>query len=73
MEKSIPELKTKFVCMCVSGKKNSCEIHVIILRYIRNVTELLTKTSFFLYFRDRPKNCKGNRLRRSRKYMRKSN
>ena len=44
MEKIIPELKVEFVCACVSvcvcvcvRKKNSFEIHVIILRYIRNV------------------------------------
>ena len=58
MEKSIPELKAEFVCMCVRKKNNSFKIHVIILRYIRNVNlpfkkdfkfaELLTKTSFFL-------------------------
>ena len=51
MEKSIPEL---------------IEIHVIILRYLRNVNvpfkkdfkfaKTFTKTLFFLYFRDRPKN-----------------
>ena len=57
MEKSIPELKAGFVCMRVREKKNnSFKIHVIILRYIRNVNlpfkkdfkfaELLTKTSF---------------------------
>ena len=56
MEKSIPELKAEFVCMCVRKKNNSFKIHVIILRYIRNVNlpfkkdfkfaELLTKTSF---------------------------
>ena len=47
-------------------KKNSFEIHVTILRYVRNLNlpfkkdfkfpEILTKTSFFLYVRDRPKN-----------------
>ena len=61
MEKSIPELKAEFVCMCVRKKNNSFKIHVIILRYIRNVNlpfkkdfkfaELLNKTCFFLYFR----------------------
>ena len=64
-------------------KSSSFEIHVIILSYIRNVNlpfkkdfkfaELLTKTSFFLYFRNRPKNGEGNKLRRRRKYMSKSN
>ena len=59
MEKSIPELKAEFVCIMFGGKKknNSFEIHVIILRYMKNVNlpfkndfkfaELLTKTSFF--------------------------
>ena len=73
MKKCIPEPKVEFVCMCVRDKKknNSFEIHVIILRYIRNVNfpfkkdfkfaELLTKTSFFLYFRDRPENDEGNK------------
>ena len=58
MEKSIPELKAEFVCIMCGGEKknNSFEIHVIILRYIKNVNlpfkkdfkfaELLTKTSF---------------------------
>ena len=58
-KKSIPELKAEFVCIMCGGEKknNSFEIHVIILRYIKNVNlpfkkdfkfaELLTKTSFF--------------------------
>ena len=85
MEKSIPELKAEFVCIMCGGEKknNSFEIHEIILRYIKNVNlpfkkdfkfaELLTKTSFFLYFRDRPENGERNKQRRRRKYMRKSN
>ena len=74
MEKTIPESKAELVCMSVREMK---------IRNIRNVNlpfkkdfkfaELLTKTSFFLYFRDRPKNGEGNKLRRRRKYMRKSN
>ena len=35
--------------------------------------EILTKTPFFLYVRDRPKNSEWNKPRRSQKYMRKSN
>ena len=76
MEKSIREPKAKVVCMCTREKKK-------FLRYIKNVNlpfkkdfkfaELLTKTSFFLYFRDRPKNGEGNKLQRRRKYMHKSN
>ena len=64
-------------------KKKSFEIHVIILRNIRNVNlpfkknfefaELLTKIPFFLYFRDRPKNDEGMKLWRRQKYMCKSN
>ena len=85
MEKSIPELKAEFVCIMCGGEKknNSFEIHVIILRYIKNVNlpfkkdfkfaELLTKTSFFLYFRDHPENGEGSKQRRRRNYMRKSN
>ena len=83
MGKSIPELKAEFVCMCLREKNNSFEIHAIILRYIRKVNlpfkkdfkfpELLTKKSFFLYFRDRPKNDEGSKLMRRRKYMHKSN
>ena len=70
------------LCVCVTEKDNSFKIHVIILRYIKNVkfpfkkdfkfAELLTKTSFFRYFRDRPKNGEWNKLRRRGKYMRKS-
>ena len=61
MEKSIHELRAEFVYLCVrEKKKNSLEISVIILRYIRNVISLsysksilklqifLQKTSFFL-------------------------
>ena len=83
MEKSIPELKAEFVCVCEREKNNSFKIHVIILRYIRNVNlpfkkdfkfaELLTKTSFFLCFKDRPQNGQRNKQRRLRRYMWKSN
>ena len=63
-----------FLFYCESGIKEW---------YIRNANlpfrkdfkfaELLIKTSFFLDFRDRSKNGEGNKLRRRRKYMRKSN
>ena len=63
-------------------KNNSFEIHVIILKYIKNVNlpskkdfkfaEFLTKTSSSLYFRERPENGKGNKQKRRRKYVRKS-
>ena len=33
----------------------------------------LQKTSFFLYFRSRPKKGEGNKQKRCRKYMRKCN
>ena len=69
--------------VCEREKNNSFKIHVIILMYIKNVNlsfkkdfkfaELLTKTSCFVYFRDRPQNGEGNKQRRRRKYMRKSN
>ena len=73
MEKGIHELKAEFVHLYAweREKINSFEITVIIFRHIRNVNllfkknfksaELLTKTSFFLYFRDRPKNDEGNK------------
>ena len=78
MEKSIPELKVEFLCMCVRERKNnSFKIHVIILMYMKNVilpfkkdfkfAEILTKTSFFVYFRDRPENDEGNKQRRLKK------
>ena len=64
-------------------QNNSFKIHVIILMYIRNVNipfkkdfkfaELLSKTYIFVYFRDRSENGEGNKQRRRRKYMRKSN
>ena len=85
MEKSIHEQKAEFVYLFVREKKKySFEISVIILRYIRNVNlsfskrilklqNFLQKTSFFLYFRGRPKNGEGSKQRRRRKYMRKSN
>ena len=34
--------------------------------------ELLTKASFFIYFKDRPKNGEGNKQGRRRKYARQS-
>ena len=53
------------------------------LRYLRNVNllvkknfksaELLNKASFFLYFRDRPKNGEDNKQRIRQKYTRQSN
>ena len=64
------------LCEGVWEKKNSLETHVIILRYIRNLNlpfkkdfkfaEPFTKTLFFLYFRDHPKNGEWNKLRRRR-------
>ena len=83
MEKSIHGFKVEFVYLCVGEKKNnSFEIAVIILRYIINdnkfkndfkIAELLTKTSFFLYFRDQLKNGEENKQKRRRRYMPKSN
>ena len=60
------------VCVCVWERKKITALKLLslFLRYIRNVNvllnkyfqsaELLTKTSFFLYFRDRPKNGEGS-------------
>ena len=84
IEKSIHKFKMEFVYLCVEEKKNNgFEIVIIILRTIRNVNllfkkdfkiaELLSKSSFFLYLRYLPKNGEGNKQRRRRKYMRKSN
>ena len=72
IEKSIHKFKVEFEYLCVGEKKNNrFEITVIILRYTKNVNllfkqdfkiaKLLTKTSFFLYFRDRPKNGERNK------------
>ena len=66
------------LCICVSESKNySFEITLIILRYIRNVNllfkkdfkiaEFFIKSSFFLYFRDRPKNDKENKTKETSK------
>ena len=54
----------EFFYLCMKEKKNNFESTVIISRYIRivnhffekgfKVAERLTKTSFFLYFRDCP-------------------
>ena len=85
MEKSIHEQKVEFVYLCVRVKKNnSFETSVIILSYIRNVNlsyskrvlklqNFLQTTSFFLYFRRRPKNGERNKQKRRRNYVRKSN
>ena len=72
-----------FVYVYETEKNNSFEIHIITLRYIKNANlpfkkdfkfaEFLIKTSILLYFRDRPKIGEGNKLRRRRKYMLKSN
>ena len=69
--------------MYVCEKKQTFEIHIIILRYTRNVNlpfkkdfkfaELHTKRSSFLYFKDRPKNAGEKKVRRRRHYMHKSN
>ena len=72
MEKSIHELKVEFVHLCVRERKknNSFEITVIIFRVYKKYKSsiqkeflkgLLTNTSFFLYFRDHPKNSEGNK------------
>ena len=59
-------------------ENNSFKIHLIILMHITNANipfefaELLPK-HIFVYFRDRSENGEGNKLRRRRKYMRKSN
>ena len=84
MEKNIHEQKAESVYLCVGEKKNSFEISVIILRYLRNVNlsysreilklqKFFKKTYFFLYFTGRPKNSKGSKQRRRREYMHKSN
>ena len=67
------------VCVCVREKKNnSFGITAIIFKASNPLfkkdfksAELLTKTSFFLYFRDRPKMTKEAKERR--KYKRKTN
>ena len=72
MEKSIRDLKVEFVHLCVweREKKNSFEITVIIFRAYKKckfpikkefLKGLLTNTSFFLDFRDRPENGEGKK------------
>ena len=72
MEKSIHELKVEIVHLCVRDwkKNNGFEITVIIFRAYKKFKSpiqkeflkgLLTKTSFFLCFRDLPKNGEGKR------------
>ena len=82
MKKKDPRAESGICVLVWQREKNSSfEIYVIILRYIRNTNlsyskrilklqNFLQKTSFFLYFRDRPKNGEGNKQRRRRKYMR---
>ena len=76
MKKSIPESKAKLVCLFWEKKKQE------FLRYIKNVNlplknnfkfaVLLTKTSFSFTLETVLKNGEGNKLRKRRKYMRKS-
>ena len=84
MEKSIHELKAEFVYLILWEKKvSSLKLLQSFSRYLRNVNilfkknfksaELLTKASFFLYVRERPKNDEGNKQGRRRKYTRQSN
>ena len=63
-------MKAEFVCLgmcvCVVWEKriNSFDITVKVNLQFKidfKSAELLTKTSFFLYFRDRPKNGKGRK------------
>ena len=71
------------LCTCVlERKKNNFEITVVILRCKKcwsllftkdfKISELLPKHPFF-YFRDLSKNGEGNKQRRRRKYMHKTN
>ena len=64
MEKSIHELKVEFVHLCV------CERKTVIFRAYKKCKSplqkeflkgLLTNTSFFLYFKHRPKNSEGKK------------
>ena len=64
----------------VLERSNNPYIHKVYLRNLNLLfkknskrAELLTKTSFFLYFRDRPENGEGNKQRNRRKYTRQSN
>ena len=52
--------------MCVREKNNSIEITLIIFKLYKKckTAEILTKTSFFLYFRNSPKNGEGNKQKR---------
>ena len=55
----------RYVCVCVWEKRiNSFDITVNVNLQFKigfKSAELLTKTSFFLYFRDRPTNGKGRK------------
>ena len=75
MEKNLHELKAEFVYLRVTEKKNSFEITVIVFKAYKCIRHVKAQNflSFFLYFRDCPKNCEGNKQRRRRKYVRKSN
>ena len=83
IEKSIHELKAEFVCLkvCVclreGERKNSFGITAIIVKASNPLfkkdfksAELLTKTFFFLYFRDRPRMT--NEAKECRKYKHKT-
>ena len=68
MEKSISELKAEFVCMCVWEKKQQQ-----FLRCIKKDFKFAELNILFLFFRERSINGEGNKLRKRRKYMSKSN
>ena len=83
MEKGIHEQKAEFVYLCVQRKKKTALEFLFHFKIIRNVNlsyskrilklqNFLQKASFFLYFRGRRKNGKGNKHRRRWKYMRKN-
>ena len=74
MEKKYPGAESRiyaFVCGGEREKKSSFQISLIIFKAYKKVIlqfikgfkneERLTKTSFFLYIKDRPKNGKGNK------------
>ena len=80
-EEEIIDLKRVYLCFLTVFLREVI-IHISV-RYLINFNllfkknskraELLTKTTFFLYFRNQPKNSEGNKQRSRRKYTRQSN
>ena len=75
-ERNIPKLKAELVCICVREMKirnKKCKKCKSPIQKCFWICRTSHQKFFFLYFRDRLRNREGNKLKKRRKYMRKSN